>query len=214
MSFSFREVFLHGWPVLSVLLIMSILSITVILERLTVLIRARMNEKAFVARILQILDEQGGVAALEFCKRSLRPMACVVARVISRAGDRAAMTEAAQKAVQEQINDLETRLPTLATVASTAPFVGLFGTVVGIIRAFHDISVNVGGGPEIVAAGISEALVATALGLLVAIPATMGYNYFVHQIQRMSSRIDVAVFDVIEELSSKPEDGREKENRG
>ncbi|MEK9138332.1 MAG: MotA/TolQ/ExbB proton channel family protein, partial [Bacteroidota bacterium] len=59
-----------------------------------------------------------------------------------------------------------------------------------------------------------EALVATALGLLVAIPATMGYNYFVHQIQRMSSRIDVAVFDVIEELSSKPEDGREKENRG
>jgi biopolymer transport protein ExbB len=72
--------------------------------------------------------------------------------------------------------------------------------VVGIIRAFHDIAAATGGGPEVVAAGISEALIATAMGLFVAIPATMAYNYFVHRIQRIAGATDVAVFRLIEKL--------------
>ena len=73
---------------------------------------------------------------------------------------------------------MERGLPFLATVGANAPFIGLFGTVLGIIHAFHDLSVNTSEASEAVMAGISEALVATAVGLLVAIPAVVLYNSF------------------------------------
>jgi biopolymer transport protein ExbB/TolQ len=72
----------------------------------------------------------------------------------------------------------------LGTIATAAPFVGLLGTVIGIIRAFHSIALNSGGGIVSVAGGISEALVATAAGLAVAIPASMIYNFFTHETNR------------------------------
>lgn len=74
--------------------------------------------------------------------------------------------------------ELEHGLSGLATIGSTAPFVGLLGTVVGIIDAFHSILMNKGAGMDVVAGGISEALVTTAIGLFVAIPAVWMYNYF------------------------------------
>ncbi|MBI3542769.1 MAG: MotA/TolQ/ExbB proton channel family protein [Deltaproteobacteria bacterium] len=79
----------------------------------------------------------------------------------------------------------ESRLSWLATIGSNAPFVGLFGTVLGIIRAFHDLSQQGAQGSTIVSAGISEALVATAVGLFVAIPAVVGYNYFQRRVKDM-----------------------------
>lgn len=84
-------------------------------------------------------------------------------------------------AVTEALDELEGRMALLGTIAAAAPFVGLLGTVIGIIRAFHSIALNTGGGIVSVAGGISEALVATAAGLAVAIPASMAYNYFTHQ---------------------------------
>ncbi|MCX5716204.1 MAG: MotA/TolQ/ExbB proton channel family protein [Candidatus Omnitrophica bacterium] len=80
---------------------------------------------------------------------------------------------------------LESRLALLGTLGANAPFIGLFGTVLGIIHAFHNLAMNAKGGPSIVMAGISEALVATALGLFVAIPAVAAYNYFVRYIRKI-----------------------------
>lgn len=85
---------------------------------------------------------------------------------------------------------LEHFLPILGTMGNTAPFIGLFGTVVGIIRAFHDLAVAGSGGPSVVAAGISEALVATAAGLAVAIPAAAIFNYFLKKVKDMSSAME------------------------
>ena len=73
----------------------------------------------------------------------------------------------------------------------------------GIIKAFQSIAMNVGAGPEIVSAGIAEALITTAFGLLVAIPAVIFYNYCVRTIQRMAQEIDIASYMVIEALSQK-----------
>ena len=73
---------------------------------------------------------------------------------------------------------LERNLAFLGTLGNNAPFIGLFGTVLGIIKAFHDLSGNQAGGVAVVMAGISEALVATAVGLMVAIPAVVGFNFF------------------------------------
>ena len=83
---------------------------------------------------------------------------------------------------------MERGLAFLATVGSNAPFVGLFGTVLGIIQAFHDLAQNVAEASEAVMAGISEALVATAVGLLVAIPAVVLYNLFARQVKARLGR--------------------------
>jgi biopolymer transport protein ExbB len=73
---------------------------------------------------------------------------------------------------------IEHRLIILGTLGNNAPFVGLFGTVLGVIRAFSDLAAQSAAGPEVVMQGLSEALIATAVGLLVAIPCVVGYNYF------------------------------------
>jgi biopolymer transport protein ExbB/TolQ len=160
--------------------------------------RAKADPRAFIADVIRILKSRSPDAALEHCKRYEQPIAVAAAAVLAQHGGRASKERALQHAVQTQIRELESYVPILATIASSAPFVGLFGTVVGIIRAFSDISKNLAGGPEIVAAGIAEALVATAAGLLVAIPALMGYNYFVRHIEREAEAMDLAVYDLLD----------------
>ncbi|WP_457639963.1 MotA/TolQ/ExbB proton channel family protein [Persephonella sp.] len=81
--------------------------------------------------------------------------------------------------------ELEKRLGILATFGNNAPFIGLFGTVLGIIKAFHDLGTSQEFGVRVVMTGISEALVATAMGLFVAIPSVIAYNYFVRRVKKI-----------------------------
>jgi len=92
----------------------------------------------------------------------------------------------------EQRLVLERYLVILGTLGNTAPFIGLFGTVIGIIKAFHDLALSGTGGPAVVAAGISEALVATAAGLLVAIPCVVIYNFFIKKVKVMATNMEVS----------------------
>jgi biopolymer transport protein ExbB len=78
----------------------------------------------------------------------------------------------------------------LGTLGNNAPFIGLFGTVLGIIKAFADLAKNQGGGATVVMAGIADALVATAVGLLVALPAVVAFNIFQGRIRRTMGRVD------------------------
>jgi biopolymer transport protein ExbB len=86
--------------------------------------------------------------------------------------------------------DLERNLGVLGTLGNNAPFIGLFGTVLGIIKAFADLSHNQSGGAAAVMSGISEALVATAVGLMVAIPAVIAFNFFQGKVRKTMARID------------------------
>jgi biopolymer transport protein ExbB len=86
--------------------------------------------------------------------------------------------------------DLERNLGVLGTLGNNAPFIGLFGTVLGIIKAFADLAHNQSGGIQVVMTGIAEALVATALGLVVAIPAVIAFNAFQGRIRRILGRVD------------------------
>lgn len=203
-AFTLSSMIGNGWPVLSVLMIMSILSCTVIVDRIIALRRTMMgNCAAFVTNVVDILGRQGCERAIEFCRRDSRPVSRVIARIIERRGtDRETLEKVARHALQSEINDLEAYVPILGTIASTAPFVGLFGTVIGIIKAFHSIASDVAGGPQVVAIGIAEALITTAFGLFVAIPATMAYNYFVRYIQKVAQDVDLAAFTVVEKVSS------------
>ena len=98
---------------------------------------------------------------------------------------------------------LDSGLVFLGTLGNNAPFIGLFGTVIGIIQAFADLASNPAGGPSVVMAGISEALVATAVGLLVAIPAVVAYNVFQRQVKRRVSNADSLIRMLVAHYSEK-----------
>ncbi|OIO08213.1 MAG: hypothetical protein AUJ52_08745 [Elusimicrobia bacterium CG1_02_63_36] len=115
------------------------------------------------------------------------------ARILSRSlqtGARAAAEDRVTAAALDERRFLEKRLLILGTLGSNAPFVGLFGTVLGVIRAFHDLAEHSGAGPEIVMKGLSEALIATAVGLFVAIPSVIAYNYLQKQVKDLLSGVE------------------------
>jgi biopolymer transport protein TolQ len=111
-------------------------------------------------------------------------------RRIDREGTRARLAVAMHAAVSAEIDKIANRLNILATIGSVAPFVGLFGTVWGIMRSFSDIAGANNTSLAVVAPGIAEALFATALGLFAAIPAVIAYNRMTHGINRMEARLN------------------------
>ncbi len=105
-------------------------------------------------------------------------------------GDIGNVERALRRASTTEITYLESMVPFLATTGSTAPFVGLFGTVIGIMISFMEISATGSAGMDVVSQGISEALIATAIGLMAAIPAVIAYNYFLRRIRVLSSEME------------------------
>ena len=105
-------------------------------------------------------------------------------------GDIDNVARAMRRASANEVTGLEAMVPFLATTGSTAPFVGLFGTVWGIMNSFINIGAQKNASLDVVAPGIAEALIATAIGLAAAIPAVMAYNYFVRRINVLSSEMD------------------------
>jgi len=112
-----------------------------------------------------------------------------------------AVHRAMRRAAGLEVAQLERYLPFLATTASATPFIGLFGTVWGIMSAFHGIGTQGSASLAVVAPGISEALIATAAGLAAAIPAVMGYNYFVNRVRHWATEMDGFMLDLLNVLS-------------
>jgi biopolymer transport protein ExbB/biopolymer transport protein TolQ len=117
------------------------------------------------------------------------------------------MMEAAHRAIERatalNLTDLKRGLSGLATVGATAPFVGLFGTVAGIINAFRGMALTGSGGIGAVSAGIAEALVATAFGLFVAIPAVWAFNYLTTRVEGFTVEMDNSASELIDYMAKK-----------
>src|SRR5579883_2322586 len=114
--------------------------------------------------------------------------------------NRADITDALSIALMEHLNALERNLGIVGTIAVIAPFVGLFGTVLGIIRAFDDIALKGNSTPAVVAAGVSEALITTASGLIIAVIAVVFFNYFKTRIKAYNQEMIVAANQMAEML--------------
>ena len=121
--------------------------------------------------------------------------------LLEQNGNRESRERALEHAVEQEVHQLGGGVAALGTIASIAPFVGLLGTVIGIIKAFGSIAVSNGGGAEVVSKGIAEALVTTACGLLVAIPSVAAYNYCAHKIKNLAKETDLAVYELVSWLS-------------
>jgi biopolymer transport protein ExbB/biopolymer transport protein TolQ len=129
--------------------------------------------------------------------------------VVQGGGDPAASFELVTSAIRDSISEtliqLKRGLGFLATIGSTAPFVGLFGTVVGIINAFRSIAATGSGGMSVVSGGIAEALVSTALGIFVAIPAVVAFNQFTGKIEIFHVEMNRASSQLVNRLFKIPE---------
>lgn len=199
-TFSFKEMFILGWPILSVLLGCSIISLAIILERWIHFRKRRVDVKDFFSKIELILSSNKDLR--EKTSPLGEPMATITRSALMVAGNRKTnIALVADRAVRVEVGELERFVPFLGTIAAASPFIGLLGTVIGIIRAFRSLAMSGGGGPQIVAGGISEALVATALGLLVAIPSLVAYNVFSTKIRRTTENMEICVDGLIQLLS-------------
>ncbi len=190
MELSFWET-VRSSPTFIILFGCSVVAATFILERLLYFRRTRIDANAFFITLSKNLQAGNINACLEHCQNFSAPLA-IVAKVGFEnysLGDKRVMELMDAAALEEKMK-MERFLSILGTMGNIAPFIGLFGTVVGIIRAFHDLAVSGSGGPSVVAAGIAEALITTAAGLVVAIPAVIFYNYFLRRVGKILMEVE------------------------
>jgi biopolymer transport protein ExbB len=186
------------------LILMSIISVTVVLERLWSLKNIGSITLRITESLLEPIKKGQRDLAVAICKQnSQSPAARIFLNVLDREGSQGLETSTlATEAMFEETQKLKKHLWILGTVASSAPFIGLLGTVVGIIKAFESMAVTGTGGFAVVAAGISEALVATALGLGVAIIALVFYNYFQTRISTLNGLFRIQVAKILQHMSA------------
>lgn len=208
--------------VVILLLVMSMYAIGIALERFITYRRGRLRSLGYLAALQPLISNQGGTEEAVALGSSWKdaPLARVIGTGLSefreglrelgnRAGDTVelelllhAVGRAMERARKREMVGLTRGLPVLATISSSAPFVGLFGTVFGIITAFQQMAdpSKGGGGLATVSAGISEALLTTAVGLAVAIASVWFYNFFTTRLEELGNLIDDASGELADRL--------------
>jgi len=199
-----KDLLKAGGPVLALLFLLSIYSISVMIERF-------LKYRALVDKSRKLMDyvryqlpARNFAKITEACRKggySATPAARLVLNLLkSDKTGLAELNDLADSIIDWESAQLSRKLSSLATLASTTPFIGLFGTVLGVMRAFADLAAMSGGagaGPSVVAKGIAEALVNTAAGLFVAVPALVAYNYFVSKINFFAQDMQYLAQEVI-----------------
>jgi biopolymer transport protein ExbB len=177
--------------VLWLLIALSVLSIAVMVERFLSLPGGGRDLDELARSLREALGNGDVAGARQVLGGPASPETRVGLVGLSEiARGREAAAEAMASAKSRERLAMERRLGILGTLGNNAPFIGLFGTVLGIIKAFADLARNAGGGANVVMSGISEALVATAVGLMVAIPAVIAFNVLQGRVRRAMGRID------------------------
>jgi biopolymer transport protein ExbB/TolQ len=193
-------IFQSEW-VLYLLIGLSIVSIAVIIERIVFFVRHRVDTERLRRELVRALakgDLQAAARAFE--GHDALETNPVLAGLVAHAKGPESVEDLMAGALGRERSRYERRLTFLATIASNAPYIGLFGTVLGIIRAYKDLSINMADASEAVMAGISEALLATAIGLLVAIPAVIAFNAFKARIKSATSECELLARIVLAHL--------------
>lgn len=194
-----------GIAVIIVLLLMSIYSMAITFERYLTFKSASRQSREFVPKVSEMLKTSHLSEALQLSREykkshlavvvnsGLQELTATTGRNPLRKAKRALRRAAAMKTA-----DLQRGLSSLATVGSTAPFVGLFGTVVGIINAFTKMNEAQSAGIAVISGAIAEALITTAFGLVVAIPAVWMFNYFTNRVHNFSIEMQNSAEELID----------------
>lgn len=181
-EFTFIEILKTGGFSVFVLLCLSILSVKIIIQKFA---EIKTYKKDLSLTFLSLKEKSENTNHILFV-HDLDDRDTPLARILKEGVLKENEKDLLEIQGNVELTKLEKNLSTLGTIGSTSPFIGLFGTVIGIIKAFNDISLNTGVGAMHISSGIAEALIATAAGLFVAIPAVVFYNYFKRKITDIS----------------------------
>jgi len=191
----------RGGPAMIGLLICSIAVVAVVIERLVFFAQQHGDTRGLLRQIGAKIEQDDLTGAIRICNQNKGMLPKILRFGLERGRKgRADITDALSIALMEQLNSLERYLGIIGTIAVIAPFVGLFGTVLGIIHAFDDIALKGNSTPAVVAAGVGEALITTAAGLFVAVVAVIFFNYFKTRIKAYNQEMIVAANQLAEML--------------
>lgn len=198
----FGEWFSRGgnfmWPIL----VCSLVAAVFIVERAYALIKARANTRNLMTDVLTALRRDGMAAAERICEQTRGPIAAIVHSGLRQSGKG---PEAVEKAIETagavEMSFLERGLIWLATMSTVAPLLGFLGTVSGMIHAFEAIAAADQVSAKLVASGISEALITTEAGLIVAIPASIAHNLFLSMIDRFVVEMEESSSELVSTLA-------------
>lgn len=198
-----------GGITMYVLIPCSILSIAVTIERILYYHRrSRVKREDFMMDIKNQLNRDNIRHAMSMCagmcKDASTPFANVVCAGLSAYGrGEKEMTSNMERAIMIETNTLSRFTTIVGTIGSVAVYIGLFGTVLGIMKAFHNVSTTGTGGISVVINGISEALITTIAGLCIAVPAVIAYNYFAGRIDNFITDMELCASEILDILSEK-----------
>lgn len=196
----------HGGYSMAVIILLSVVAAVVAIERAIALWGLADETRRLSAYVIKALYRGDVAEARAACERSQTPFSDLLLAAFTRYGKGAPERIAA--AVERERTQvgmrLRSRLWMLGTIGAISPFVGLFGTVIGIMAAFEDLAAQPGGGFAVVASGISEALIATAAGIAVALEAVVLYNYFSSRVAALMLTLKVNAEEVLELLNLQP----------
>jgi biopolymer transport protein ExbB/TolQ len=184
------QVLRSSW-VIVLMFVLSIVVVAVAIERWIYFLRTKLDSDKFLEKIKAFVIDGKYNEAISYCKSSNGTIPLVIREGLEeRSLPRDEVAKLMEASQAEQKVNLSRYLNILGTLGNTAPFIGLLGTVLGIIKAFKDLAGSAGGGPEVVMVGIAEALIATAAGLAVAIPAVIMFNYYSDRVKNICVEMD------------------------
>ncbi len=184
---SFFEILSMGGWTLYLLFIISVLSVAVIIMKIIEFKKkSEVNIEDLLRRAEQAVKKDNLEQLVSYCRNENKPVTNVISAGIKKyiMTKNSDIEEAMKREISIEVVRLEKFTTLIATIGSVAVYIGLFGTVLGIIRSFHDISLAGSGGISVVIGGVSESLIATAAGLCVAIPAVAAYNFLTRAIDK------------------------------
>ena len=205
------DIFLKGGFIMWPILLSSIIGLAVSIDRFIMLRKAKINVPAFMVRIRGFIKKKDISGAISYCMQEKSPVANIVRKGLKKykyGHDR--VKDAIENAGSQEISKLEKGLSVLASVAGIAPLLGFLGTVTGMIQAFMTIQDLAGAAnPSDLAGGIWEALITTAFGLIIGIPAFALYNYFLSTVKKLVGEMETVANDVIDVIQDGGKDEAE-----
>ena len=203
---SLWRIFLAGGALMWPILLCSIFALAIILEKFWHLQKISIDTQEFLSKILEKMKRHDTKEALQICDNTKSPIANILkAGILKYDRPRPQIIEAIEDASLYEIPRIEKNLPALATIAHISPLLGLLGTVTGMVRCFQTIQAKAAVFQPVSAAdlagGIWEALLATAAGLIVAIPAFVVYNYLVSRINNFMREMEKASTELVNFLT-------------
>ncbi|MFH1096706.1 MAG: MotA/TolQ/ExbB proton channel family protein [Candidatus Desantisbacteria bacterium] len=206
-SYNLLQILIQGGIAMIPLLICSLIVVAIIMERFMAYRRIKFDVEDALYKIQHNILKGNILEAVSLCESKASPIAIVLrAGLLKYDRDKDEILEAMERVRMEEIKKLKKYVWVVGTIGSCAPFIGLFGAIIGIIRVFYNIAATGSGGITVVSGGLAEALIATVVGLAIAIIAVIGYNWCIVSISNATEEMKIYTLRLLEILA----DCREK----